>query len=83
MLVYKIDDVTHKDYSKKEIPQDWLEAEYCLSRVKIGHSATLPMLNDENGNYLTTSRVEDVSIIDNVVRIDTKNTIYWFVAEVK
>lgn len=77
MLKYKIEDVLDREGNKKTIPFSWQRGEYVLSKVVLGHSAVLPMLNDQP-NSLITSKVEAVDIWDNHVKITTKNTVYYF-----
>jgi hypothetical protein len=73
---FKITSALDKNFDNKEIPQDWIDNEYCLDIIDVGRSAILSIVGDSNGRYLRTSTVEEIKIIAHSVHITTRNTVY-------
>lgn len=76
MIVYKIDETQDRNGNPKAVDPEWLKTAYILSKVVPGHSAVLPMFGSMNS--LITSKVEEVAIWDNHVKVTTRNTVYYF-----
>jgi len=73
-LVYKIDSYRDRQGKEKTLPKEGLSRRWFIKSIKIGHPAILIDVDDDM--ELITSKVEDVSVFENLIFVITKNSIY-------
>lgn len=72
--LYKITSAYDRNNNKKNI-YSWGESTYFIRHISIGSSAYLIQMDSDKA--LITSRVEDLSIYENTIKITTANSIYY------
>lgn len=82
-LVYRIEGATDRNGVEKELPTEWMEQDYNISRLLVGASAFLSWVGHSDYYGLNTSTVESFEIYNNVVTITTRNTVYYLIPIVK
>jgi len=73
-LIYRIDSYRDRQGKEKTLPKEGLSRRWFIEGIKIGHPAILVDVDDSM--ELITSKVEDVSVFENLIFIITKNSIY-------
>lgn len=81
-LIYKIDSTNDREGNIKEIPTEWKEQEYFIHSAGVGRSAIL-LWSDGTDRHLRTSKVEEILILGNSIKLTTMNTVYYLKPVIK
>lgn len=75
-LIYRIINVYDKNGNKKELPHNEQSKRWMIEGAYVGNIAILIEVDSPYRTFFT-SKVEDISIYENTIRITTKNYVYW------
>lgn len=74
-VVYKIVKISDKEGNKKADELGLMQYEYSIQNASKGNRGIL-LTNEKDGKHVSTSPIEAISIWQNGINLETKNTVY-------